>query len=62
MEFRFAEMLYEMFGDDYEMMIESFLSDIHRQNKQDIGLDEMFIEFGKYLENCKIMAKAFGQE
>lgn len=62
MIFRFAEMLYDMFGDDYEDMIETFMSDLHRQNKEDLGLDELFIEFGEYLETCKIMAKVFNQE
>lgn len=62
MIFRFAEMLYDMFGDDYEDMIETFMSDLHRQNKEDLGLDELFIEFDEYLETCKIMAKVFNQE
>lgn len=62
MIFRFAEMLYEMFGNDYEDMIETFMSELHHQNKEDLGLDELFIEFGEFLETCKIMRKVFDQE
>lgn len=58
MIFRFAEMLYDMFGDDYEDMIETFMSDLHRHYKEDLGLDELFIEFGKFLEACEIMRAA----
>ncbi len=57
MLFKFAEMLYQTYGDEYEDMIECFLDGIHRENKEDIGLDEFFIEFGKYLEGCKAFEK-----
>ena len=62
MIFRFAEMLHDMFGDDYEDTIETFMDGLHRQNKEDLGLEELFIEFGQYMETCKIMAKVFNQK
>ena len=55
-------MLYEMFGNDYEDMIETFMSELHHQNKEDLGLDELFIEFGEFLETCKIMREVFNEK
>lgn len=62
MIFRFAEMLYDMFGDYYEDMIETFMEGLHRHYKEDLGLDELFIEFGKYLESCEIIAQALNKK
>ncbi len=62
MIFRFAEMLYDMFGDDYEDMIETFMENLHRHYKEDLGLDELFIEFGKFLEDCEITRAALNEK
>lgn len=62
MNFKFAEMLYQMYGDDCEDMIETFMDGLHRHYNEDLGLDELFIEFGKYLESCEIMAQAFNKK
>ena len=56
---KFEEMLHNMYGKGYEDMIDIFMYDIHRHYKEDLGLDELFIEFGKYLEDCEIMRAVF---
>lgn len=53
---KFIEMLYDMYGDGYEDAIECFAENIHRNNKQDLGLDELFIEWGKFVEQGKTMS------
>jgi hypothetical protein len=53
---KFIEMLYEMYGNGYEDAIECFADDIFRSNKQDFGLDQLFIEWGKFVEQGKTMA------
>jgi hypothetical protein len=55
-------MLYDMFGDDYEDMIETFMENLHRHYKEDLGLDELFIEFGKFLEDCEITRAALNKK
>lgn len=56
MMFKFIEMLYSMYGDGYEDAIECFAEYIYRNNKQDLWLDELFIEWAKFVEQGKIMA------
>lgn len=53
---KFIEMLYEMYGNGYEDAIECFADNIFRNGKQDLWLDDLFIEWGKFVEQGKIMA------
>ena len=53
MVYKFIEMLYEMYGNGYEDAIECFAENLFCNNKQDSGLDELFIEWGKFVENGK---------
>ena len=53
-----------MYGKGYEDMIDVFMYDLHDHYGEEphLDLDKLFIEFGKYLEDCEIMRAAFGQK
>lgn len=61
---KFEEMLHDMYGKGYEDMIDVFMYDLHDHYGEEphLDLDKLFIEFGKYLEDCEIMRAAFGQK
>lgn len=52
---KFIEMLYAMYGNGYEDAIECFADDIFRNNKQDYGLDGLFIEWSDFIKQGKMM-------
>lgn len=59
---KFEEMLHNMYGKGYEDMIDVFMYELHHHYNEDLDLDKLFIEFGKYLEDCEIMRAAFNQK
>lgn len=54
MIYKFIEMLYEMYGNGYEDAIECFAEYVARTNPN-FALDELFIEWGKFLEQGNAM-------
>lgn len=57
MIFKFIEMLYEMYGNDYEDAIESFAEEIFQNGRQDLRLDDLFIGWANSIEQAKEMKK-----
>ena len=50
MLFKFVEMLYQMYGDGFEEVIEKFADGLMTTGKQDLGQDELFIEWAEYIK------------